>query len=353
MTHRRWQVAAAWSLVLLAAATASAQSDESGARRRLSFDTVIGAQDMLLEDADWPTQVIIDAAGTWQIGRHLFANVRPVVWRVNGAWETLLDQASLRYETGRETLVRIEAGRFPSPVGLGMTENRANVNPGVLWCHRLYYSPLPNLGSGLPPQSLVSATYPLGVTATVTASAWDVRAALTDRAPVAFWTAPTRLTAPRHAAVGGGYTPVQGLRLGVVAAWGELSDAAREASSYRLVNIEADWAFASTRLSGEWTRDRFDTAGGIRMSDGWTAQVRQTLAPRWFVHSRATRGASPQITATGRVTPRTYLSVDSTIGYLVSPELTLRAGHTALRGWTATTTDHQIGVSIVWARRWW
>ena len=53
MTHRRWQVAAAWSLVLLAAATASAQSDESGARRRLSFDTVIGAQDMLLEDADW------------------------------------------------------------------------------------------------------------------------------------------------------------------------------------------------------------------------------------------------------------------------------------------------------------
>lgn len=353
MTRTRAVVAPLCGLVLLLAASAAAQSADTGSSRRLAFDTVVGVQDMLLEDDPWRTQVIIDSAATWDLGGGLYLNARPVFWRVDGEWQSLLDQASLRYEAGGDVRVRVEAGRFPSPIGLGMTENRANVNPGVLWCHRLYYSPLPNLGPGLPRQSLVSATYPVGVTATVTTSAWDVRAALLDRAPVEVWTAPTRLTAPTHAAVGGGYTPVQGLRLGMVAAWGDLSDAAREASTYRLVNVEADWAFASTRLSGEWTRDRFDTAGGIRTSHGWTAQVRQTLAPRWFVHSRATRGASPQVAASGPVTPRTYLSVDSTIGYLVSPELTLRAGHTALRGWTAAATDHQIGVSVVWARRWW
>jgi len=353
MTHASRLAGAALLLATLAARPASAQPAATGEARRVSFDTVIGVQDMLFENADWPTQVIIDAAATWQVGRHLFVNVRPVFWRVNGGWETLIDQVSLRYEAGRETRVRIEAGRFPVPIGLGMTENRASVNPGVLWCHRLYYSPLPSLGPGMPLQSLASAVYPVGVTATLTASAWDARAALMDRAPVDFWTVPTRLTAPTHVVVGGGYTPRQGMRIGVAGAWGELRDAGSDASDYRMLNVEADWAFAATRLSGEWTRDRFRTSRGGRTSYGWTAQVRQTLAPRWFVHSRGTRGSSPQVAESGRVTPRTFLSIDSTLGYLVTPDVTVRAGHTALRGWTAASTDHQLGVSIVWARRWW
>ncbi|HUU33416.1 MAG TPA: hypothetical protein VMW48_05095 [Vicinamibacterales bacterium] len=339
-------------IVGLTAGAAAAQSSESGGQRRVSFDTVVGVQDMLFEDVAWPMQIIVDSAATWQVGRRLFANLRPVVWRVNGEWETLLDQASLRYEAGRDTRVRVEAGRFPSPIGLGMTENRASVNPGVLWCHRLYYSPLPSLGPGMPLQSLVSASYPVGVTATVTTSAWDARAALLDRAPVDFWTAPTRLQAPTHVVVGGGFTPKQGLRVGVAGAWGELRDAASAASDYRMLNVEADWAFDDTRLSGEWTRDRFETSRGGRTAYGWTAQVRQTLTPRWFVHSRATRGSSPQVAATGGVTPRTYLAIDSTLGYLLSPELTVRAGHTALRGWRSPVTDHQLGVSLVWAQRW-
>jgi hypothetical protein len=354
MTHTRVVVVHMGALMmLLAAATVAAQPADTSGTRRLAFDTVVGMQDMLLEDNPWRTQIIVDAAATWEIGGGLQASVRPVFWRVDGEWQSLLDQASLRFEAGRDVRVRIEAGRFPSPIGLGMTENRANVNPGVLWCHRLYYSPLPGLGPGMPLQSLVSAIYPSGVTATVTASAWDVRVAMMDRAPVDFWRAPNRLEAPTHAVAGGGYTPRQGMRIGVAGAWGELRDAASDASDYRMLNVEADWAFAFTRLSGEWTRDRFQTSRGARLSYGWTAQVRQTLAPRWFVHSRATRGSSPQVDVSGRATPRTFLSIDSTLGYLVTPEVTLRAGHTALRGWTAATADHQLGVSVVWARRWW
>lgn len=339
--------------LLLAAAPVAAQPADTDGTRGLAFDTVVGVQDMLFEDNRWRTQVIIDSAATLEIGGGLQASVRPVFWRVDGEWQALLDQASLRYEAGRDVRLRVEAGRFPSPIGLGMTENRANVNPGVLWCHRLYYSPLPALGPGIPPQSLVSAVYPMGVMATLTASVWDVRAAVLDRAPVDDWRATARRTTPTHAVIGGGVTPRQGLRLGVAGAFGALRDSFSDRSGYQMLNVEVDWAFAYTRISGEWTRDRFDTSLGRRTADGWTAQARQTLNPRWFVHSRATRATAPQVAADGAATPRTYLAVDSTLGYLVSPEITVRVGHTALRGWAAPATDHQLGLSVVWARRWW
>jgi hypothetical protein len=45
--------------------------------------------------------------------------------------------------------------------------------------------------------------------------------------------------------------------------------------------------------------------------------------------------------------------VDSTAGYLVNPEITVRVGHAALKTFTRTDVDHQIGASLVWSRRWW
>lgn len=334
-------------------AAAAGQSPEFGGTRRLSFDTVFGVQDMQRETDAWPFQVLVDSAASFQISRRVFANLRPVMWRVGGEWQTRIDQASVRYEQGREVRVRLEAGRFPSPIGLGMTENRANINPGVLWCHRLYYDSLPSLGPDVPSQTLVSAVYPVGAMGAVTASAWDARVAVLDRAPTTVWTAPTRLVAPRHLVVGGGVSPRQGLRVGVAAARGGLEDRASDRSTYRMLNVEADWAFAYTRVSGEWTHDRFDTAGGARTAGGATVQVRQTLTPRLFVHTRATVARAPEVLTSGDAPIRTYRAVDSTLGYLVSPELTLRVGHTALKTWTTSATDHQLALSFVWARRWW
>lgn len=333
--------------------TATAQPADVGGTRRLSFDSVIGVQDMFGETVAWPTQVIIDSSASWQVSRRVFANVRPVLWRVDGTWQTLIDQASLRYEGGRETRVRVEVGRFASPIGLGMTENRANVNGGVLWCHRLYYGSVPSLGADVPRQTLVSAVYPVGAMGTVTASKWDARVAMVDRSPTTTWTTPTRLVAPKHLVVGGGVSPRQGLRVGVATARGALDDRARERSTYQMLNVEADWAFGYTRISGEWTHDRFDTALGQRTASGVTAQIRQTLTPRVFVHSRATSARAPQVASSASVRLRDYRAVDSTIGYLASPGLTVRVGHTALRSWTASTTDHQLALSVVWARRWW
>lgn len=345
------RLACLWLLAM--AATATAQSSDLGGTRRLAFDTVIGVQDIYRETAAWPTQVIIDSSATWQVSDKVFASVRPVFWRVDGTWQTLIDQASLRYEAGRETRVRLEVGRFVSPIGLGVTENRANVNPGVLWCHRLYYGSLPSLGPGVDRQALLSAVYPVGAMGTVTASRWDARVAVLDRAPTTPWTRPTRLVAPRHLVVGGGLSPRQGLRVGVAAARGALEDRGRERSAYQMLNVEADWAFAHTRFSGEWTHDRFDTALGARTAHGVTAQLRQTLTPRLFVHSRAMRASAPEVGPAGDVRFRTYHAVDSTAGYLVSPEFTVRVGHTALKSWATPATDHQLALSLVSAKRWW
>ena len=89
-------------------------AEAAGPGRRIAFDTVSGWQDFFGEDADWPTQVIFDAfvgvelAPGWQV------SVRPLVWRIRGEWDTLLDQASVRYETRRGANWRFEAGLFPA-----------------------------------------------------------------------------------------------------------------------------------------------------------------------------------------------------------------------------------------------
>jgi hypothetical protein len=323
---------------------------QSGARR-VAFDTVVGVQDLFAETRDWPTAVVVDPFVSAQIARGLQLSVRPKLWRLNGEWELVLDQASVQYEWRWMTNWRIEAGRFPSPVGLGMTENRSNVNPGVLWWHRPYYMPLPSLGRYEPRLALVSAIYPDGVTISTSADTWDARAAVLNEAPVRFWRGETNTSRRMNVVVGGGVTPRPGLRFGVSMAEGDLTDAAR--GSYDMVNVEADYAFGYTRVSGEWTRDRFDLRTGRFTARGWTIQAQQTLSPRWFAHGRATFMTAPEAGQDGAVADRTFRSLDTTVGYRVDEELTIRTGYSLVTGFGASQADHQAGVSVMWSRRWW
>jgi hypothetical protein len=331
---------------------AFAQGDTAGPRA-IAFDSVVAVQDMFFEDRDWPTQLTVDLSSTARVAPNVFANLRPKIWRIQGEWRWLLDQASLRYEFDRGARVRIEAGRFPSPIGLGMVENRPNMGAGVLWSHRLYYQDLPSLGPGMQPQALVSALYPVGVSVMATKSIWDVRAALMDRAPVDPWTVPVRVGSVKNRALGVGISPRQGLRLGAATAWGPSQSAVADRTDYRMVNVEGEWAFGYTKISGEWNRSRFDTPTGDHTAHGLTVQARQTLTPRVFAHSRATLGRTPQVSNRGVETPRRYHAVDSTVGYLLNPDVTLRIGHTLVKSWTRTTTDHQLAMSIAVAHRWW
>jgi hypothetical protein len=121
---------------------------------------------------------------------------------------------------------------------------------------------------------------------------------------------------------------------------------------YDAVNLEGEFAFAATKVSGEWVYDEFHAPTQTHVARGWTLQGRQTLTPRVFAHSRMSTVDSPA--AVGRTfIRRNYWSVDSTVGYLVNPEVTVRVGHAAMKTFTRTDVDHQVGVSIIWSRRWW
>lgn len=80
-------------------------------------------------------------------------------------------------------------------------------------------------------------------------------------------------------------------------------------------------------------------------------QAKQTLAPRWFVAGRVERIASPLVLPTGAQQQR-LSSAEEIVGYRLTPELTLRTGHRARRGFGRPGFDHQVTVSIVWWRRW-
>jgi hypothetical protein len=339
-------------VVLLAvtglARTASAQT--SGARR-VALDTVVGVQDIFAETREWPTAVVLDPFVGVEVRRHLQVSVRPKLWRLNGEWDLVLDQASVQYAFHAGVNWRVEAGRFPSPIGLGMTENRPNINPGVLWWHRPYYMPLPRLGAGAPSVSLVSATYPDGAAIASSSTHWDVRLAVVNTAPVQFWQGDAGTDPKVNTIIGGGITLTQGLRLGASLARGDLTDA--PAGRYRMVNIEGDYSFGYTRLSGEFTRDWFEMPSGDHVAWGWTMQAQQTLSPRVYAHARATHIHAPVFTAEQTPSMRLYRSLDTTLGYRIDPELTLKLGYSAVASWGASDVDHQAGVSLMWSRRWW
>lgn len=81
------------------------------------------------------------------------------------------------------------------------------------------------------------------------------------------------------------------------------------------------------------------------------AKASVRLACLWLL--AIMRASAPEVGPAGDVRFRTYHAVDSTAGYLVSPEFTVRVGHTALKSWATPATDHQLALSLVWAKRWW
>ena len=216
--RRRVVCGLAVGMLLVPAMDAAAQFGGSPNTRAVMIDTVVGVQDYFAEAGSWDTQTIIDTFATVEMAPRLQASVRPLVWRrASGQWTGAIDHASVRYEFKRGATWRIEAGKFPSPVGLGMTENRANVNDGLLWCHRPYYGPLPPLGPGALRHALVAASYPIGVQVNASGDRWDARAAVLDRAPVQLSPDGSHRA---NAMVGAGISPRQGLRIGAAGAWG-------------------------------------------------------------------------------------------------------------------------------------
>jgi len=160
--------------------------------------------------------------------------------------------------------------------------------------------------------------------------------------------------------LGGGITPVIGLRFGASMAHGkyatrkEMTTPIANGRMMTMVSGEGEYAFRYTKINGEIVRTSFETLAQPAVAYEYFVQGIQTLTPRWFVAARNERSSAPPL-ATGIVAgSRTTLSlVETTAGYRVNPDVTLRTSYYARKLYIAKTWDKQVAVSVVWAKRWW
>ena len=108
-----------------------------------------------------------------------------------------------------------------------------------------------------------------------------------------------------------------------------------------------------TKIGGEWTRDGLQTQHGSTAARGWFVQGQQTLSPRWFASARVERMNAPALTYdTGTFNRLDYRGIEEVVGFRLTPELTVRAGHHARRAFGEDELEHAASLSIVWWRRW-
>jgi hypothetical protein len=339
----------------IGAPAASAQTS------RFALDVVAAA------DVDRGSQVArratawFDLFGAARIADGLDLRVRPVVFRraFDGTWQTQFYELALRYERPGAIGWRVDAGQFTSPIGLSILENRPDKNP-VVSQHSTLYLPIPRYEPGTPSTNLLAAAYPLGAKVTVSGARWDARAAVIDSSPVRgrpFFgdNKPPRMA---NVVVGAGITPYIGLRLGAAIGRGdyaadtEVRDPARGDRQATLTQVEGEWAFGYTRISGEWLWTTRELATVDSKVEGGWIEVVQILHPRVAFATRFdeqwTKWTSMPDGANRR---EPYHRLESTMAYRLTPEVTLRASYMTRKGYVVGFWDDQFLASIVFAKK--
>jgi hypothetical protein len=333
---------------------------------------VIGVDTFAGENVSNRPQVVIDISANVRLSDSVQVHIRPWlrVPRPNapGApapdWSKELYSAGIRYERhgnpgGLST--RIDFGYNVSPIGLGVIDSRPGLNPTIA-PHVSYVSPMPPFDVNVPRVSAISQTYPLGAQLTVSSTSWDARMSLINAAPTRNY-AVGRPTNPRQAptfVAGAGVTPFTGLRFGVSVAHGqyatsdEVTGFVRSDRSVSIVAGEGEYSFGYTKMSGEIVRSRFERSAGTAIAHEWFVQGLQTLTPRWFVAARHERTLAPALITTTFVgQPSRLKTIETTAGFRVTPEITLRSSYYARMPYGRSAWDHQVGVQAVWGRKWW
>jgi hypothetical protein len=326
----------------------------------VAIETVAAIDESVDESGNFVTGVIFDSVISVDMGRGLEGIVRPFVQRMSssGEWNRQVWVAALRYERTGNIGVRIDAGLIPPPVGLANLMLRPHLNPTISHPASLYSS-LPPVMSRGPRANLLGGIYPYGAHATISGSHWDARAAVIDTSPLRSRRVFAETNPPRFAnvVVGGGVTPFVGLRLGTSVTHGGWqrageSPAITEDLSATVVTVESELSFRHTKLMGEWVRDSIETSSGDVVASGWFVQGQQTLTARWFAAGRVERMSALALTPALTMERQRLNGVEETIGFRLTPEMTLRVGHRARRGFGRPGFDHQAAVSLVWWKRW-
>jgi len=355
---RAWIGRAAAVLGLLAAVSPRpAAAQHVTAPSWLTLDTSADVDRAIDDNGTSATGAILDAYVAARIAPGLEIAARPWAQRqANGEWNRQLWLAAVRYERKGAIGVRVEGGLITSPVGLANLTLRPHLNPTVSQPSSLFQG-LPAPEPLSPRITLLGAVYPLGVSTTLSAAHWDVRAAVIDTSPLrarrTFGSTNPRFT---NVVLGGGLTPVTGLRIGASVtrgAWRRADEVPLSPSDRMatIVTVEGEFAFRYTKVLGEWVRDSLETTSGHAVESGWYVQGQQTLTPRWFAAARVERmSGPPSFVAPG---PRqTFTGTEETVGFRVTPAMTVRASYRARRLFAQPSFSHQAMASVVWARRW-
>jgi hypothetical protein len=328
---------------------------------RFSLDSVAAIDFFQGENASDRPNIIFDITGVVRLADGWLVYVRPWLRQPrNPTWEKEIYQAALQYDRRGRVATRVDAGYIVSPVGLGMMDTRPGLNPTIL-PHLSYLISMPLFDPTAPRVQPVSATYPLGAQLTLSTTRWDARGAIVNSAPSREFVI-NGDDNPRATPVvvgGAGLTPRVGLRLGISFAHGAsaTSDELTTKEGRRdmtLISGEAEYAFAYTKLSAEFTRTRFDTNIGADSAYAWFVQGVQTISPQWFVAARQEGVSAPPFLSGIVPGVRTYFHVtEATVGYRITADLTARGSFVSRKPFTRSSHDLQGGVSVVWAHRWW
>ncbi len=359
-------------LVAVTAPAARAQ-DVTG---RVAMEAVVSAS--VTSEANNDPFLIFDAVSTIRVGSGWDIVVRPWARRLPGGdWGAEMYQLQLRYVSSTRVPIRLDAGIISSPLGLATLELRPDRNPTIN-APFYYYAPLPAFDGHFDGVRLMSGGYPLGAIVTASGTRWDLRGGVTDATPAQMRSVLSRSRKPAAAqlVLGGGVTPLPGLRFGAGLARGRYRHGALAPAaalpydsggygvstssvgtalpdeSATIVNLEGEYAIGYTRVAGEWIVDRFDTTRAPAVARGFNLQAVRTLTPRWFAAGRAVHASSPVLSgpSPGR---RTATSAEATLGYRVTPNFTVRGGYEAYTSFREREWERQVAVSVVWSQRWW
>ncbi len=292
----------------------------------------------------------------WATGRD---HARPFVQRqASGVWNKQVWLAAARYEHKGSLGLRVDAGIIPPPTGLANLTLRPQLNPLISQPASLFLG-LPAVEPFSPRVTLLGAFYLYRISATVSGSKWDARAAVIDTSPLRSRRIIGSNTTPRFAnvVIGGGVTPTIGLRVGgsvTRGGWkspGELpiSDHTLDAT---LVTVEVDYSFRFSKVIGEWTHDALATTTGSSIATGWYIQAQQVLTPRFFLAARVERIGPPVPDPGLAPVLEAFAGTEEVLGFRLTPDVTFRVGHRARRPFGQTDYVDQAAASIVWAHRW-
>lgn len=345
--------AAVLVFVLGAGAAPAAQTGRLALEAVASTDAAIGS--------DVPRSAIawFDLFAAARIVDGLDLVTRPIVNRraFDGSWQTQMYELALRYERPGRVGLRVQAGQMPSPIGLGILENRPDLNP-VVSQHSAYYLPVPRPEPRIPRTFLIAAAYPLGLQTTLSGSRWDARVAITDSSPIRGRPLFGSNKPPRllNTVVGFGVKPRIGLRIGGAFAHGgymrrgETILATRDRDA-TMVQMEAEWSFGYTRLAGELVRSSMETARADAVAAGGWVEITQTLTPRFFLAGRADAQHIRFQRATLDFARERYDRYEAILGVRVTPDITLRGGYMVRNGYVVSHWDDHLMLSVVWQRR--